>query len=64
MVETQDYRINITVRRRGEPVFTSNELKSEKFNDLEQLLLEMASWMQNTIEEDIDYLEERGADNE
>lgn len=61
---TQDYRVHIMVRRRNEPAFTSNELKSEKFNDLEQMLLEAQSWVQGIIEDDADYLDERGDRND
>lgn len=61
-MEEQDYRIHITVRRRGEPVFTSNEIKTEQFNDMEQLLLEIMSWTQCTLDEDLDYLSEREND--
>lgn len=32
-----DYRIHITIRRRGQPVFISTELKTENFNSFDEL---------------------------
>jgi len=53
-----DYRIQITVRRAGEPVFTSVELKTEYFDELADLNQEAAEFITETIYDDKEYQEE------
>lgn len=62
-MDKHDYRIMVQLRRRGEMVFHSFQLKTEQFNDIEQVLLDIMSRVQLQLEEDIDYLEERGNDD-
>jgi len=55
-----DYRIHITIRRRGEPIATSNEFKTENFDNLEEVCNLMAHFANDAIsdlEEISDYME-------
>jgi len=59
-MENQDYRIHVMFRRRNQPAFTSFELKTENYDTTEQVLLEMMRQVTNTLEDDEEYLEQRG----
>lgn len=49
----QDYRVQVTIRRRGKPVFTSQEYKTENHDDLHDLLASLAEFVTLEIEDDI-----------
>lgn len=55
---SNEYRIHILIRRRGEPVFTSTELKTENFDELADLNQEAAEFITETIYDDKEYQEE------
>lgn len=49
-----DYRIQVTIRRRGEPVFTSEELKTENHDDLLDLMAAATEFVVINIEDDME----------
>lgn len=53
-----EYRVHILVRRKGEPVFTSTELKTENFYELVDLTQEAAEFITETIYDDKEYQKE------
>lgn len=53
-----EYRVHVMIRRRGEPVFTSIELKTENHDELADLNQEAAEFITETIYDDKEYQEE------
>ena len=48
---SRDYRVQILIRRRGEPVASSVEIKTEYCDDLEDLNSNMNDFTNDTINE-------------
>jgi len=64
---SQQYRVNVKVRRRGEAALDHNriEFKSEDYDDDEELCQAIASELLEMIKEDREYLEDlEGEENE
>lgn len=47
----QDFRIHVTIRRRGQPVNDSVELKTEGFDSHEDVAMAAASWVVESLNE-------------
>lgn len=60
---SNEYRVHIMIRRRGEPVFTSVELKTEYFDELADLNQVAAEFITETIYDDKEYQEEHEGDD-
>lgn len=62
----REYRINAKVRRRGEAALEGNrtELKSEDFDDDEELCMAVASELLEIIKSDREYQEQNGEQDE
>ncbi len=58
-----DYRIHVTIRRRNESVFDSIELKTEMFDDLDEILFQQAEFTNKTILDDDDEREDDDDDS-
>lgn len=52
----QNYRIQVYIRRKGETVLDGNEYKTEQFEDLDELLNEVHSFIDRTVEDDDEYV--------
>lgn len=46
-----DYRVQVYLRRRGQTIAEGRELKSELFNDREELIAAIAEYAANTLAE-------------
>ena len=57
---TGDYRVHILIRRRGEPVSDSTEIKTERYYDEEDVTEEATRFILDAINE----LEDGGDDDE
>lgn len=49
-----DYRIHVTIRRKGQPVFTSQEFKTEAFDSLSDLLATAAEFATQNVYDDME----------
>lgn len=58
-----EYRIHILIRRAGEPVFTSTQLKTEKFDELADLNQSAAEFITETIYDDKEYQEDHESES-
>ena len=58
MVETNDapYRIQLYIRRKGETILDGTEYKTEQFEDFDALVREMKQFIDDTLEDDDEYV--------
>ncbi len=49
-----DYRIQILVRRKSQPVFSGDQFKTEDFESLEDLQLRLQQYVEETIYDDME----------
>lgn len=59
-MEEQNYRLQITVRRQGKPVFTSREFRTENYDNTRQLTQAMEEFYKEEIEYDLKQIEDGG----
>lgn len=58
-----DYRLGLTFRRRGEPIFTSIEIKSEYCDSRDELKLQLNEYLDAVIDDDEEKEDEEDAAN-